>query len=100
MTQLKFLVQVFFPKIANFFRLSLLDEEAGTFFLDLVKKSVEEREKSGTRYNDFIDQVLDVFKGAGNKCMLTFTEQKYIENPTLISTQFYRQRSSRAKKSI
>lgn len=55
---------MFAPKIAKLFRLTVMDSDAGDFFIDLVARSVDERQKSGTRYNDFIDQVLDVFKGA------------------------------------
>ena len=65
-TMFNFFVIVFLPRLALFLGVNVMDSEAGQFFIDLVKKSVEEREKSGKRYNDFIDQVLDVFKSASN----------------------------------
>ena len=58
------MVMMFLPRIAKFFRLNAMDTEAGNFFIDLIAKAVDAREKSGARYNDFIDQVLDVLKGA------------------------------------
>ena len=64
LVMLKFMVFLFVPKLAKILGFAAMDLEGGNFFIDLVKKSVEEREKSGKRYNDFIDQVLDVFKGA------------------------------------
>lgn len=89
MIQMKFMIQLFMPKIAKLLGLTFMDVDAGTFFLDLVKKSVEEREKSGARYNDFIDQCLDVFKGRSKQASSeTHSKSVYLQFNKIFS--FYR----------
>ena len=60
---MKFMILLFFPKLGKLLKFTGMDAEAGEFFIKLVRDSVEQRKESGVRYNDFIDQGLDAFKG-------------------------------------
>ena len=50
------------PKLANLLRLNAMETEGANFFIDLVKRTIRQRQKSGQRQNDFVDQIIDVFK--------------------------------------
>ncbi len=50
------------PRLAKFLRLTLRDEEAIMFFVDVMKKSLALRETEGVRRNDLIDLMRDAVK--------------------------------------
>nr|AQM57047.1 cytochrome P450 CYP6FJ3 [Sogatella furcifera] len=70
---LKTILKSFFrmcsPKMADFLRLKMIDNEVADFFTDLVRNTIAQRKRSGQRRNDFLQLMLDLqekdFAGKG-----------------------------------
>jgi cytochrome P450 family 6 len=58
--KIKMMFKSTFPEFSDRFDINLRDEEANNFFLDLIKQTVEHREKNNVRRNDFMDLLIDI----------------------------------------
>lgn len=56
---ISFIVLINFPKIAEFFGMTLFGSEMYNFFSGAIKSSIKEREEKGEKRNDFIQLMLE-----------------------------------------
>jgi cytochrome P450 family 6 len=59
-TRLIRMVEFAFPSLLRLFRLRIIPDEVSNYFLNMVKNTVEYREKSGVKRNDFMDLMLQL----------------------------------------
>jgi len=52
---IKFMLMAVSPKFARFLGLSALDTKSSQFFIDILRKTIENRRKTGIKRNDIID---------------------------------------------
>ncbi|KAI2474117.1 cytochrome P450 9e2-like [Diabrotica virgifera virgifera] len=60
---LKMLLAQVFPRVANFFKISLFDEKTRTFFTNLIDKTIKMREEKGIVRLDMIHLLIEAKKG-------------------------------------
>lgn len=54
------IVEFAFPSVSRMFRLRTAPDEVNKYFLNMVKNTVEHREKNGVKRNDFMDLLLQL----------------------------------------
>lgn len=60
---LKFMLVVVAPKVADFFEVEVLDNQAQQYFAGLIKEMLRQRRQSGERKEDFLQLIMDAQQG-------------------------------------
>ncbi len=70
------LMYLLVPKLAKALGLSVVDDDAMTFFADVVRKAIDHRQKTKQKRGDLIDLVLEALENAENIGMATGKEEE------------------------
>lgn len=67
-----------FPSTACLFDIRYTEEKVQEFFIPAVKETVEQRLKSGTRRNDFLQLLIDMLEGEEPLTLMELTAQCFL----------------------